>query len=626
MQQDKKLFHDFPPVTGKEWKDKVIADLKGADEGKLTWKTIEGIDVSPFYTEDDLPSGFFGDTMPGCFPYIRGNRESGNSWLIRQDFHFTNPGETNVKMREAIKRGVEALGICCCGCPDSGELTETGTDGFSSVFEGIDMEKIPVHFINQVNPMKCLAFIRELAQNRGIDSKKLTGSVAVDPLGFFSMNGRFHDEEAKVFDQAASLIQYGKEELPGYRLIEINAVHFHNCGASITQELGFALSVVVEYLHRLTDRNQKAEDITPRMQLVFATGSGYFMEIAKIRAARLLFAKIAELYGCSPENSRVFIHGVSSSWNKTIYDPYVNMLRTTTETMSSALGGVDSYTVLPFDNPFRSSGEFSERVARNQQIILKEEARFDKVADPAAGSYYIENLTKSIAEEAWKIFTGTEKDGGYLTSFRKGNIQKAIRETADAKNSGISSRREVFLGTNQYPERNERISENVDLAVAFPVRKADGREAEPLVQWRGAQEFELMRLKTERMPVRPKVFLLTFGNLAMRKARATFAANFFSCAGFEIIDNPGFESAEDGAVAALSSGADITVICSSDEEYPSIVPDIIKTLGSGTIPVLAGYPKEQIDAFKSLGLRHFIHVRSNILDTLLDFQKMLENK
>jgi methylmalonyl-CoA mutase len=295
--------------------------------------------------------------------------------------------------------------------------------------------------------------------------------------------------------------------------------------------------------------------------------------------------------------------------------------------MSAAMAGVDSITVVPFDYPYEEPTEFAERIARNQQILLKEEAHFDKVADPAAGSYYIESLTASIAEAAWKLFQEIENAGGYTEAFYQGIIQDAIVTAAIARDQSIAQRREILLGTNQYPNPAEEVLLKVDTdKVRSKVMDTELAEAQPLNLYRAAEEFESLRFDTERSGKRPVAFMLTIGHVAMRKARATFACNFFGCAGYRVIDNPGFETVEEGVETALKANADIVVLCSSDDEYATLGAPLAHLLGTKAIPVIAGYPKENIDLLKSVGITHFIHIRSNVLQTLKAFNALLLNK
>jgi methylmalonyl-CoA mutase len=350
------------------------------------------------------------------------------------------------------------------------------------------------------------------------------------------------------------------------------------------------------------------------------------MEIAKLRAARLLWSKIIEAWSAEAAlKHAMFIHTNTSAWNQTIYDPYVNLLRGTTETMSAVIGGTDSLTVRPYDAAFRLADNFSNRVARNTQVVLKEESYLDKVIDPAAGSYYIEKLTATLIERAWELFLQVEEKGGFHKSLIDGFIQAAVRESAESRMKNLANRKNIMVGINQYPNFQEEMSAEIgDIPIPSKRLPDDQCIIEPLELFRGSRDFENMRLKTENHSgKKPLVFMLTVGNLAMCRARAMFASNFFACAGFQVIDNIGFESPETGAHAAIDAGADIVVFCSSDEEYASLAGRVMPLLKDKCIPVIAGYPKNELDRLKQNGIEHFIHVRSNVLEELKHFQQLL---
>jgi methylmalonyl-CoA mutase len=307
----------------------------------------------------------------------------------------------------------------------------------------------------------------------------------------------------------------------------------------------------------------------------------------------------------------------------TVFDPYVNLLRSQTEAMSATLGGCYSLKVMPFNEAFTNTDDFSERIARNQQLLLKEEVYFDKIVDAGAGSYYIETLSTSIIQEAWKLFIEIENKGGYLAALKEGFIQKEIKASADKRVKDISSRRETMLGTNQYPNVSEKVSGSIDAKKLERKKVSTDGEYEPIRMFRAAEQFETLRLATEKAGKRPKVFMLTYGNLAMRLARSQFSGNFFGCAGYEIIDNLGFETVEEGVEAAVKTNADIVVLCSSDDEYAEVAPIAFNKLNGRAIFVVAGAPVS-MDELKSKGIEHFINIKSNLLETLQSFNRILK--
>ncbi len=610
--KEQQLFTDFPPVSTEAWMEKIKADLKGADfEKRLVWRTNEGFNVRPFYRAEDLQPLSYLDVQPGEFPYIRGNEAKAGGWLVRQDITVSDAKSANKKALNLLTKGVTSIGF---SFNDDTNITE---DSISTLLEGIDVEETEVNFEVKTGYNTLVEVLTTIFA----DKPKVKGSINFDPLGIYTVTGKACRPFNEVFDFTGRVLESLKG-FPNFKSIGVRANYFNNAGSSIVQELAFALSMGNEYLAQLTDRGVSVDDVAGNIKFNFGIGSNYFMEIAKLRAARLLWANIVEQYKPeSKESGKMHIHCETSEWNKTIYDPYVNLLRTQTEAMSATLGGTQSLTVLPFDTFYKTPDDFSERIARNQQLLLKEESYFDRVEDVAAGSYYIENLTDSIATEAWKLFVETEEKGGYLKALKAGFIQKLIGESADKRRKAVATRRENFLGTNEYPNFTEEISAQIEEVKKYNT-KSEEAEIEPLALFRGAEEFEALRLSTEKSGKQPKVFMLTFGSLSMRIARSQFMGNFFGCAGYKIIDNNGFETIEAGVEAAKKADADIVVLCSSDDEYSEAAPKALELLKGDTTLVVAGAPAS-MDELKAKGVEHFINVRTNVLETLKMFNEKL---
>jgi methylmalonyl-CoA mutase len=456
-------------------------------------------------------------------------------------------------------------------------------------------------------------------------SVSVKGSLEYDPLGQLTLTGGFYHSAEEDFSRADALLLTAENELPQFRVLSVNSHLFSDSSATLVQELAFGLAMAAEILTRLTDMGHSATDITRHLQWNLGVGSDYFMEIAKIRAARLLYSGL--LTGFESDHNRhvpVYIHSITTNWNKTLYDPHVNMLRLTTEAMAAVIGGCNSLLVKPYDACYRDPNEFSERIARNIQIILKEEAYLDKVVDPAAGAYYVESLTDALVEHAWQLFLKVDERGGYLKAFTDGFIQEEVGKTMVRRSDRVSARHEVLVGTNQYPNFREPPAEQVIPDIAFHRPPEHHKQvAEPLRMRRAAEPFEKLRLAVENHSAgRPKVFMLTYGNLAMRLARSQFSCNFFACAGYEVIDNLGFQSAREGVDAALQANASIIVVCSSDEEYLQIAPEVVSLVAGKAIVVVAGAPAS-MEELKQKGITEFIHVRSNVLETLNHFHAKL---
>lgn len=615
-----KLFTEFPPVTVQEWEAKISEDLKGADrDKKLVWRSPEGIDLQPYYRKEDVEGIPAVRSLPGMFPFVRGNRKTDNTWYIRQDIKVSNASEANREALSILNKGVNSLGFDL-------PCTDTGVIDIQELLADVCLDAIE---LNLGRGNKMLHYAEPLLQYidaKGFDKNNLHISLDFEPLSHLVRKGCYYANDARTsMANCASLISKC-DGIPGLRVIGIHGEDFHNAGATLVQELALSLAMASEYLLHTVAQGLSADQVVPRLKFCFAAGANYFMEIAKIRAARQLWAQITEAWQPGAKaTGDMNIHCVTSMWNMTVYDPYVNMLRTTTEGMSAVLGGADSLTVLPFDAPFSQGSEFSKRIARNQQIIFKEEAYLDKVVDPAAGSYYIEKLTASMAEAAWKLFLTIEEKGGFSKAFEAGYVHEIVEEAARKRDMNLATRRENLLGTNQFPNFNETIADvALHLADSAPDCSCKGGDcpAKPLKQYRGAQAFEALRIKADRREKRPVAFMLTIGNLAMRLARSQFSCNFFACGGFQTIDNNGFATPQAGVDAALAAGADLIVVCSSDEEYATLAPEVLRLAAGKAQVVVAGAPA-CMDELKAAGVEHFIHVRSNLLESLRQFHSLL---
>ena len=616
--EDNKLFSEFPPVSTEKWEEVINKDLKGADyEKKLVWRTIEGFKVKPYYRAENLEGLEYLDTNPGEKPYTRGKHVADNVWEVRQDIHVQDLHEANRIALDAVSRGATSLGLCA--------KQVTSVDDLAVLFKGIYINAVSINFMCSQDYLQLLELYVEYAKREGYKPEELCGSTDFDMFRYALKHGKFHRGEEGDLKAAKELVEYAHEALPKFRVLTVNGQVLHNAGSNIVQELGFGLAAANELVARLTEMGCKAHRVAKSIVLSVGVGSTYFMEIAKIRAARLLWSKIVEQY--KPECDcayKLYINATTSRWNQSVYDPYVNMLRSTTEAMSSAVAGADSISVLPFDGAYKEADDFGYRIARNQQLLLKEESYLDKIVDPAAGSYYIENLTDEIAKGAWEHFMKVEEAGGMCKALRAGLVQDEIEATAHQRDLDIATRKTTILGTNQYPNLLEKMSDKVSSGEKHCCCCEKGDEVKMLKAYRGAEAFEELRMQTERSARRPKVFLLTYGNLTMRKARSGFATNFFGVAGYEIIDNPGFATPEEGAKAALESKADVVVLCSSDDEYAELTEPVCKVLkGKVKSLVLAGFPKEMVETYKGYGIDEFIHVKTNVLDCLTQFNKML---
>lgn len=622
--QKEKLFSDFPPVSTEEWMAKITADLKGADfEKKLVWRTNEGFNVNPFYRSENIEGMKATDALPGEFPYIRGTKKD-NEWYTRQDICVKDFKAANAKALDVSNKGVTSLGFNIDG-------DDVNVENVKTLLNGICPEAVELNFSTCYRKsLELTNILADWYKASGADLLKCFGSINFDPFKPLLKKGR----DAEGWAEKAAEIVKASATLPRFRVLAVNGYALNDGGAYIYQELGYALANGNQLLSALVEAGLDAGLVAKKIKFNLGIGSNYFMEIAKFRAARWLWAEIVNAYkpmcknecpNKSPEGiclcaSKIYVHAQTSTFNTTVYDAHVNLLRTQTEAMSATIAGVNSLTVRPFDESYKTADDFSERIARNQQLILKEECHFDKITDASAGSYYIENLTKSIAEQAWALFLEVDEKGFY-EALKAGTVQAAVKASADNRFKALATRREVLLGTNQFPNFTEKASDKIVEKEACGCGCSKDAPYMPLPTSRLATAFEELRLATEKHGA-PTVFMLTIGNLGMRLARAQFSSNFFACAGYKIIDNLGFETVEEGVKAAFDKKADIIVLCSSDDEYATFAPEAHKLIAGKAHFVVAGAPAS-MDELKAQGIEHFVNVRTNVLDTLRTFNAKL---
>ena len=623
MANKEKLFTEFAAPTTQEWLDKIQVDLKGADfQKRLVWRTNEGFNVQPFYRREDLANLKTPDALPGEFPFVRGNKKDSNAWYVRQNVVVgEDPKAANAKALDILNKGIDSLGFHIPGKMVSKETVETLLDQILCDVVEVNFATCPRHAVELAEIL--VAYFAE----KGYNKQKVVGSIEWDPMQKMVMKGK---DVTPVLAFGPKLVEVLKE-YPNFRCIAVSTDALNNAGAYIVQELGYALAWGNEYLQQLVDAGVDADLAAQSIKFNMGVSENYFMEIAKFRAARLLWAQIVKQY--EPKNDeacKMCVNATTSKYNQTLFDSYVNLLRSQTEAMSAALGGIHSMVVTPFDAPYEQATDFSERIARNQQLLIKEESHFDRIVDPSAGSYYIEHLTDALATEAWKIFLKVEEEGGFLAAVKAGTVQDDINATNVKRHGDAAKRKEFLLGTNQFPNFTEKSEGKKAQACGCCCGHADAEEPafKAIESTRLAADFEDLRIHTEEKTAVstgrqvPTAFMLTIGNLAMRQARAQFSCNFLACAGYKVIDNLGFKTVEEGVDAALEAKADIVVICSSDDEYAEYAIPAFKYLNGRAMFVVAGAPA-CMDDLKAAGIENFIHVKCNVLETLKEYNQKL---
>ena len=706
---DQQLLAEFEAPTYEAWRELVEQQLKGAPfDKKVVTKTYEGINLQPLYRQNDLDGITHLNSFPGLPPYVRNSNALGYTqtpWQICQELPYSSAEEFNQAIKHDTERGQTAVTLtldkttllgqdpdqAATGDVGFGGLSVATVDDLAKALDGIDLENTPVYVQASSAAMATTALFMALVKQQGKSTRKLQGGFEMDPLGILIDSGQLPRSVSGAYDVMANMFTWAKANAPQLQVVTVHGQPYSNSGASAVQELAFVLATAVEYLREMEARGLAIDDVAPRIRFSFAVGGNYFMEVAKLRAARLLWAKVVKAFGGSDASQKLTaLHVSTARWNKTIHDPHVNLLRTTTEAFAGAVGGANSMHVSQFDETSGQPDEFSRRIARNTQLILQQEAHLTKVVDPAGGSWYVEKLTDALGRQVWSLFQEIEAAGGMYKAMQVDMPQTAIAQTEAQREASLSTRKDVLVGTNKYanlleelPEPNlpdyellhkkraeyiadyrtslnstqstavmDRLATILEAAdetvldaaieaalagatigeISRTLRTGDETKATvtPLPARRGAEKFEAMRAFAEQYLAknghRPQVFLANMGPIPSHKPRADFSTDFFQVGGFEVLGNNGFDTPQAAAEAAIASGAPVVVICGTDKEYPDVVPPItqaVKAANPDTTVILAGYPKDQIDAHKEAGVDEFIHIRANVVDVLSGLQSKI---
>jgi methylmalonyl-CoA mutase len=698
-------FSEFSAATYDQWRKAAESALKGAPfDKKLLTRTYEEITLRPLYWQQDIEDLPHLDSLPGFTPCVRSTAvlgHQGEPWAVAQELPYSTPSALNEALRADLAGGQTAVNVVLDPATragldaDAAVAEDVGRQGVSissledlgKALDRIDLEETPI-FV-QAGPMglPLAALLAALVRKQAKSTEKLRGCIGMDPLGTLAAEGTLPGSLGRAYDEVARLTTWSVTHAPLVQTMSVAGHPYHDGGASATQELAFTLATGVEYLRAMQARELAVDEVAPRIRFAFSIGGNVFMEVAKLRAARLLWAKIVKAFGGGGEAQKLSIHARTSAWNKTLYDPYVNMLRTTTEAFAGVVGGCNSLHVSPYDQAARAPDEFSRRIARNTHVILREECNIPRSIDPAGGSWYVEWLTDAVAKQAWGLFQQVEKQGGMFAALSAGFAQKEVAVVAAKRGTNTAHRRDVFVGINMYANMNDRPLElaGIDFQALARARSAElttyreavdpdwrhaaldklakaapettmeaaihaasggatlgdlsatlraGDQPAPRIDalciQRGTVPFERLRdaarSAAERTGSPPKAFLANLGPIPQHKARADFSRGFLEVGGFDVIGNDGFPDAMAAANAAIQSGAPIVVICSTDDAYADFVPLLAKQIKDAkpeTTILLAGYPAEHVEAFQAAGVDDFIHLRANCYELLVSLQKKL---
>ncbi|MDQ4140039.1 MAG: methylmalonyl-CoA mutase family protein [Bacteroidota bacterium] len=602
------LFPEFRSISASEWADKVQKDLKGENPESLTWLTPEGLAIKPCYHPEDLVNMPLTNVVPGQFPFVRGHKTESNSW----DNIFTLTIGQN--SRAIIDKGTKALQQGADG------LHFIVSDGVS--FDGaylcqqVDLTRYSINFTIRSKPTDFLKKLYSILKEQNIPTQNLRGFLQYEPLESQSIYTQAY------FHELADLVKIRQNSFD-FKRLTINGSGFAFSGGTIVQEIAYTISAALACLDELTNLGIPAGDIARNMQFQIAVGTNYFFEIAKLRAIRLLWSTIIKSYNLAPElGAALRLHSITSKWYQTAFDPHTNLLRTTTEAMAAVIGGCDSLSVSPFDSIIQPENEFSERLARNISLILKEEAFLHHSIDPAAGSYYLETLTYQLAEEAWRVFQEIESRGGFSAAWQNNYIKSSLHEVAQEKFKKIASGEEILVGTNKFINPKEKFNYDPEELI----------QSSYFDTTRAAYSLEVMRFAVElhykKRKQKPKVVVASVGEAIQRHINASFAKEFFGCAGFQT-EIQHFNSVTEAVQALPLVSAEVIVLSASDQEYQSFGQQIGSALQNHKDKpaiILAANPQHMKAELKEQGFEEFLFKGCDTTTLVARIQQQLQKE
>jgi methylmalonyl-CoA mutase len=668
------LKKDFPPNTYQQWKAAAEALLKGAPfEKKLITRTYEGIDLQPIYNHDDAKELPHLKQFPGTGTFLRGKKAAGydqKPWEISQELTGHTPEEFNQIALSALEGGQSELNIPRLA--EDRQILQSLED-MRKAFSGIHLEMISLFLHPGTTSLPMASLLFAYAKEQGLKMDELNGCIGNDPLGELAATGTLPTSLDQSYQEMAALTAYANKKKSNLQTILVQGHPYHESGGNAVQEVAFSIATAVDYVRALQKFGLDIDEIAPRIRFSISVGSNYFTEIAKLRSLRHLWAQIIEAFGGATESAAVHIHSRTANWNKTLFDPYVNVLRGTTEAFSAIVGGCNGLHVSPFDEIIRTPDEHSRRIAKNTQIILQEECDLTGVIDPAGGSWYVEWLTDQIAQKSWKLFQEIEAEGGIAQALNTGIPQKLISEIAQKRDQNISRRKDVFVGTNMYANATEEpLAQNSeidsvvqkaeipgkpkdDLTTLLPLlsdpldnrfveasikavksgsttenlrqalhsSKTPAPKITPLKASRGAEKYEKLRLASQAYSKKtgspPTIFQANIGPSRAYRMRADWTTSFFIAGGFTVLNDKDFKTSEDACNQFLSTDVPVIIITSTDETYAKVVPEMAKKLKAAKkdcILLIAGLPGDNENEWRSSGVDDFVNVTVNNYETL----------
>lgn len=602
------LAAEFPDATHEQWQRLVEGvlrksgkDVSGtAAEEALSTALEDGLTTRPLYTSHDAAPDA---GHPGFAPFVRGGTAGGNAaagWDVRQRHAGTDPARTNEAVLGDLEHGVTSLwlSVGASGIPVS---------ALAQALDAVFLDLAPIALDAGAEFDAAARELLRLYEAAGVSEESAHGNLGADVLGHEARTGEKVDPAAAV-----ELAKLCGREYPGLRALVVDAGPYHEAGGSAAQELGSSLATGVAYLRELTSAGLSVEEACAQLEFRYAVTADQFLSIAKLRAARRLWARVAEACG-APNAGAQRQHAVTSPVMMTRRDPWVNMLRTTVACLSAGVGGADAVTVLPFDHSLGLPDAFARRIARNTSTILIDESHLARVIDPAGGSWYVERLTDELAHAGWEFFQEIERAGGQAAALRSGLIGERLAATWAERSKKLAKRREPITGISEFPQLTERPVERE----AAPDAPAGG-----LPRVRRDEAYEELRTRSDahlaKTGTRPRVFLAALGPAAAHTARATFAANLFQAGGIEAVHDPATVDPETAADAFRSSGATVACVCSSDALYAEqaeAVARALKSAGAERVFLAGRGEYADVDAYVFAGC-DAVAVLSSTLDRM----------
>ncbi|MFI5306240.1 MAG: methylmalonyl-CoA mutase family protein [Polyangiales bacterium] len=686
------LLSGFAEVSFASWKAEVERALPGGTlETKLTTHTLEGIDVKPLYTAEDWPWAQDAAGFPAAPPHRRGGQALGRfgaRWDLRPSYDNPSVAALARELTDDVDRGARSVWLRFDAETRTGRVPvdpkagahERGAPCLSAsqlgrLLEGVPLERVTLSLDAGANALAIAACLVAAARGRKLDAERLDCWLNFDPLGALARDGSLPRSWQDARAELAALALWANAHARRWRSVTVSTVPYHDAGASAAQEIGYALATAVSYLRWLTEAGLSVADASSQLAFSVVVGSDFFMEIAKLRALRQCWSSVVAACGGDGDAQRCTLHVTTSTRTKTVRDPFVNILRETTEAFAAAVGGADAITTAGFDRLRGPSDALGRRVARNLQVILDEEAHVSRVADAAGGAWYVEALTSQLAELGWQELQTIERDGGMAASLTSGRIAARLTETARARAELIARRKQVITGVSEFADVREQTlarpepdrqaiaaereralqaasSDQALAAATTTVRSSSGpgrlaaladlaaagatlaqldralrgssepERIDPLPSLRNAEPYERLRdacdARADATGSRPSVFLCNLGPIPSHKARAQFATSFFNAGGLAVLDNEGFDTVEAAALAHARSGAELAVLCGSDEAYPQWAERLVQTLRSQGAKrvVLAGRPGKDETGYRAAGISDFIYLGCNAIETL----------